>query len=265
VPLASPGASRTLVSHKPLGECRPDLPLAQHNFVYRVAPGALKVLVWRFVGGNGESVHDAGSGGHASGISSTVWGVVTCDDVAAKQRASVVIGNFGSKKAAEERLQAFVAGVEKVMARVPLTDPEPVLVQSDGGVPHGGCGNVALNFRLKVPFVPSVCDETRTHIALGSRDRVFPEDALTWVGGRSRLALAYILIAATGGLWRERHSTNVDISRATGSIDLAPMGLRLSPVNLSTHSHRLGHCTCSRSRARFLEGSRCAARCCMRT
>eukprot|EP00037_Helgoeca_nana_P008978 m.79165 g.79165 ORF g.79165 m.79165 type:complete len:183 (+) comp19266_c1_seq1:71-619(+) len=124
------GASRTLVSMKPLSECRPELGYAAHNFVYRVQPGSLKVAVWRSVGSNGESFNDGS--GHTSGVSSSVYGVIACDDPAVKDRASVVTGTFGSKKKAEEQLNAFVAAVEEVMARVPLSQPEPVQVRAIG-------------------------------------------------------------------------------------------------------------------------------------
>lgn len=42
----------------------------------------------------------------------------------------MVTGTFGSKKKAEEQLNAFVAAVEEVMARVPLSQPEPVQVRA---------------------------------------------------------------------------------------------------------------------------------------
>lgn len=149
--------SRTLTSTKPLAECRPHLELAQHNFVYRVQPGALKVRVWRFVGGgsgNNNNVHPDGNGVHTTGVSSTIYGVIFCDDPIVQQRASVVIGTFPTKKLAEEQLTAFVAAVEEVMARVPLTDPEPVSVRP-GDVPQAAAASpttttvVSLNYRLK--------------------------------------------------------------------------------------------------------------------
>eukprot|EP00035_Acanthoeca_spectabilis_P018520 m.394688 g.394688 ORF g.394688 m.394688 type:complete len:295 (-) comp16767_c0_seq24:351-1235(-) len=141
------GTSRTLVSLKPLHECRPDLGMAQHNFVYRVQPGSLKVAVWREVAGNGESINTGD--GHQSGVSSSIYGVIVCDDPAVRDRASVVIATFPSKQKAEAALQAFVAGVEEVLARVPLSQPEPVEVQADGGAPAGSNGIVTLPFRLK--------------------------------------------------------------------------------------------------------------------
>lgn len=143
--------SRTLTSTKPLDQCRPHLELAQHNFVYRVQPGALKIRVWRFVGGSGHNVQE-GNGDHTIGVSSTVFGVIFCDDPIVQQRASVVIGTFPTKKLAEEQLNAFVAGIEEVMARVPLTDPEPVSMQGDLLPAAAGASStttVSLNYRLE--------------------------------------------------------------------------------------------------------------------